>query len=134
MAHSAVHFSTGLWLGTLLHLKPFVTALVKRTRLAPRLGRMLLWSYGLAVYAMLPGILENIGVPDAVCHGWWMNIFIFHHLLDVLEKEGLIVGAAGILSGFACHYTLLMTALVVARRRRHRQQLQDRFHTAPHRP
>jgi hypothetical protein len=130
MAHSAVHFSAGLWLGTLLHMKPYVMAWLRRARLAPVIGRMLVWSYGLAVYAVLPGILEHIGLPAAVCRGWWMNIFVFHHLLGILEKEGLIVGAAGILGGFACHYTLLMAALMVTRRRRRIQQLQDALHAA----
>lgn len=104
-----------------MQMKPFILALINRARMAPRLGRMLLLSYCMGVYAIMPGILEHAGIPRAVCHGWWMNIFIFHHLLDMLEKGGLIVGTIGILSGFAVQYTLLMVALIVTRRRRIRR-------------
>jgi hypothetical protein len=84
---------------------------------------MLLAAYALGAFAVVPGLLPNLGVPQRIAAGWWMNLFLFHPLIDRARHGGVLVGEALIVTLFAAHYALVLSALWLARRR---SELRDR--------
>lgn len=111
MAHSAFHFSLGMAFGTSMLLRPVFQRLIAGRKLAVCFGKWLIASYGLGVLAIAPGLLGSIGVPETVCRGWWMNIFLFHPLIDKVKTGGMLIGELGIISCFLLQYLLLLAAL-----------------------
>lgn len=117
MAHSALHFSLGMVLGSVATLPAVVRAWLHRARLNRAIGRWLLVSYAVGFYAIVPSLLGWLGVPDAICRGPWMNIFILHPLLTRLRGGGLILAGFALVFCFVLPYTVLLAALARARRK-----------------
>jgi hypothetical protein len=64
-----------------------------------------------------PSLLRMAGVPEGVRAGWWMNVFVFHPLINQIKPGGgLLIGEVLILGVFAMQYALLVLALVASRR------------------
>ncbi len=116
MADRLIHLSVGLLMGTLLFL-PSVFRRWSSGRLASAIARLLVASFVMGVFAVIPNILRFLGCPDGFCSGWWMNIFLFHSLLDRVRPGGLLVGGVLVVVCFALQYGLLLLAIVHVRRR-----------------
>lgn len=111
MSAATMHLALGLLLGT-LWTTPRVWACWRAGQpLAGVLGRALLVTYGLACFAVFPSLLRRLGVPAAVCEGWWMNVFLGYPLLNRLRAGGLKLGALLIFALFALHYGVLLLAI-----------------------
>ena len=79
--------------------------------MAPAFKRWLVLSYGMAFFAIVPGLLRFCGVPAPLYQGWWMNVFLFHPAIDRIETGGMLVGGFGITLCFGFQYGLLLCAL-----------------------
>ena len=117
MAHSALHFSLGMAVGTAAAWRPMLRARRTGSRLSPVYGRWLLLCYGLGVYAIIPSLLRRLGVPESVCSAWWMNVFLLHPLLTRLKPGGDILGPAVLLLCIAAQYAWLFLGVLLCRRR-----------------
>jgi len=111
VADRLLHFATGMVLGLVLFVPGVVRAWRAGDRLSPVLGRMIVTGLTVGGLAVVPSVLSRIGVPSAVCRGWWMNVFVFHPLLDRLRPGGLLIGEAATISLFCCQYVLVLVAL-----------------------
>jgi len=115
MAHSAMHFVIGLAAGTAVLLPSVVKAARRNDRLAPAFAKWIAISWALGLLAIVPSLLRGLGVPAAVCSGWWMNLFLFHPLADRLKPGGMLVGELGVALLLTLQYVLLLLALQRAR-------------------
>lgn len=111
MAHSAIHFSLGIVVGTAVALPPLATAWRKGEPLASHFLRWFLLSYGLGLFALVPAFLKAWGCSAGICQGWWMNLFLFHPLLGRLKSGGNAIGPAIIFCCCAFQYLLLLAAI-----------------------
>ena len=111
MTHSGIHLLAGVLLATGLCTPRILEAWRNKTPLAPPLGRWLLLSYALGLYALIPSFLRHAGLPDSVCRGWGMNIFLLHPWIKSLNLGGKIAGGAAILAVVSLHYGTLLLAL-----------------------
>ena len=118
MAHTSLHFALGLAVGTAVFLPFILRAIGRNERAAPLFLRWFLLSYGLALFAAAPNFLRAAGMPARVAGGWWMNVFLFHPLLDHVKKGGALLGELGILLCFAVQYITLLGAYRRAKRRK----------------
>lgn len=114
-AHPFFHFGLGMVAGSLLALKPLIGRWYHRRRLSPAFVWWFALSYGLGVFAVFPGLLRLVGVPDVICDGWWMNIFLLHPTLNQLRPGGMLIGEFLIVGIFAMQYL----SMVVLGTRRH---------------
>ena len=114
MAHSAMHFAIGLAVGTAAFLPSLVKAARRNGKRAPAFARWIGISWALALFAVVPNLLRGFGVPDAICSGWWMNVFLFHPLADRLKSGGMLIGELGIALLLTLQYVLLLAALYTA--------------------
>lgn len=110
-ADSTVHFALGMLTGMILFIHPVIRDKIAGRKLAPAFKTWLIMSYGIAVFAIIPNILRRIGVPDTICNGWWMNIFLLHPLINRLKHGGMLIGRIGIIACFTIQYILLLTAI-----------------------
>lgn len=115
MTHSAIHFSLGVVVTSTFFAPGILHALRRQQKLAPLLLRWLLASYAAGLWAVLPAILRHAGLPESVCGGWWMNLFLFHPLLSQLHLGGVIIGGACLAAVFALQYGTVLLALWSAR-------------------
>lgn len=118
MAHSAMHFTIGLAVGTAAFLPSVVKAWRHQDTVAPAFARWIGLSWALALFAIAPSLLRHLGFPVGFCSGWWMNIFLFHPLADRLKHGGMLVGELGIATCLTLQYVLLLVALRRALTRR----------------
>lgn len=118
MAHSALHFSIGMAAGTAATLSAVVKAWLGGGKVCRSIGKWLLISYGLGVYAIIPSLLRWSGVPETVSGGWWMNVFLLHPFLTRFKAGGMIPAGFAILLCFVIPYAVILAAI---RRARFRQ-------------
>ena len=119
MAHSALHFSVGMIAGTAVALPALARAWREDGRLSPHFRRWMLWAYGLGALAIVPALLRKAGLPDAVCEGWWMNVFMLHSLINtVIRREAMPQTGALLALCFGCQYVLILLAIRRQRARR----------------
>jgi len=111
MAHSALHFSIGMAVGSAATLHGVARAWLARANVADPIGKWLLISYGLGIYAILPSLFRWCGVPETVTSGWWMNVFLLHPFLTGLKAGGMIPAGFAILLCFVIPYALILAAL-----------------------
>ncbi len=111
MAHSSLHFFIGQLAGMVIFMPRLVRSFRRQQQLAFAFRSWLILSYSLAVFAIIPNILRRIGVPENICNGWWMNIFMFHSILDQIRHGGMLIGQAGIIACFSFQYVFLLTTL-----------------------
>lgn len=124
MAHSVLHFSIGLAVGTAAALPPLVRAWRRQQNLAPFFARWLATAYGLGFLAIVPGLLRRLGLPGVCCDGWWMNVFLFHPLLNAMvPREDMPLAVGALAACFTLHYGLVLLALR-RRQRSNRRRLE----------
>lgn len=111
MTDSTLHFALGMLTGMILFIHPVIRNKIAGRKLAPAFKTWLIMSYCLAVFAIIPNILRRIGVPDTICNGWWMNVFLLHPLINGLKNGGMVIGRIGIITCFTIQYILLLTAI-----------------------
>lgn len=108
MAHPIFHFSTVLAAATAIQI-PFLYKKMKSgQRPSQVIARFLIIAYGLAFFAITPNILGHLGMPDAFWTGWWMNVFIFHHAIDIIQNGGALIGELLYILCFTLQYTLIL--------------------------
>ncbi|MCE9614020.1 MAG: hypothetical protein K8T26_07055 [Lentisphaerae bacterium] len=117
MAHSTLHFAVGMALGTAVSLPPLIADWTRRRPLAPRFARWFVVSYATGTYAVIPAILRQLGVHDAICDGPWMNVFLLYPWMNAVKPGAVTSGplALGALLGF--QYLLLILAIAWTRHR-----------------
>jgi len=108
---STSHFAVGMVVGTAAATPLLWRQWRQRGSSATAIGRWLLWSYGLGLYAVVPNILLRCGLPDGLCRGPWMNVFLLHPLLDGMGTGGMYRGGAAIAVQFAAQYILMLLAI-----------------------
>lgn len=110
MAHSAMHFGIGLTSGALAGLPLVFKAVRRRMPPAGAAAKWLIASYAAAVIAVIPSILDNLGVPANITSSWPMNIFLLHPVIN-LKKGGKLIGEVLIVACFFFQYLILMILL-----------------------
>lgn len=115
MAHAALHFAVGLAAGMAVQAPALRRAWDQGRELAPAVMRWLLVSWGLGFWAIIPSLLRYAGVPAGFCNGWWMNLFLFHPLINHFGPHGTIIGAALFVAGFSFQYAVLVAAIRMKR-------------------
>jgi hypothetical protein len=120
MAHSTLHFALGMAVGSIPMLPPLLSAWARTKPLAPPFARWFAVSYGVGLFAVVPALLRNLGVPDALCDHPAMNVFLFYPWINI-AKPGAITSGPLILGAIlGGQYALLLAALAHTRWR-HRQ-------------
>jgi hypothetical protein len=134
MAHSALHFALGAVTGAAAAAPPLAAAWRGGGPLARPYRLWLGASYGLALWAVVPPLLGSLGVPDAVCKAWWMNVFLLHPALTRLKDGGAVAGTLVLLAVGSAQYILLLMGVRLAQRRVRAAGAQSAPHSAPPRP
>ena len=116
MAESVFHFAVGMAIGTAAFMPGLVCRFKVGERLSAFFARWFAVSFGLAIFAIIPGLLVRIGLPSRFLDAWWMNVFVLFPALNKFKHGGFIVGTALILACGAVMYLSLL--LAIARRRR----------------
>ncbi|MEI6809555.1 MAG: hypothetical protein WCN95_12615 [bacterium] len=115
MAESIFHFAVGLAVGTAV----FVPALVRHFKTGERMSAVFAkWfavAFGLAVLAIIPGLLVRMGLPERFLTAWWMNSFVLFPALNSFKHGGFIVGTAITLGCGAVMYLSLLLAIGLKR-------------------
>ena len=111
MAHTALHFSIGMAVGSAATLHGVAKAWLARGKVAGPIGKWLVISYGLGVVAVIPSLLRWVGVPETITGGWWMNVFLLHPFLTRLKAGGMIPAGFAVLLCFIVPYALILAAL-----------------------
>ena len=113
MADRAIHFGVGITLGLLIALPRLYRDLKSGNMLAPAFARLLAISCGVGLLAVVPNVLHRMGCSSAFCSGWWMNIFVAHHLIGQLRPGGgALIGQVLIVLCFSSQYALMFAALL----------------------
>jgi hypothetical protein len=116
MAHSAIHFSIGMIAGSIATFPPIIKVWLGQAALTKKISRWLLISYVTGIYAIIPSLLGWLGLPNNFCNGWWMNIFLFHPLINKLGTTGRLIPATiAVFLCFIIPYTVLLAALYRAK-------------------
>lgn len=116
MAHANLHMAAGMAVATAVTGWPLARAWVTGAAVAQPLGRMLLASYALGVWALLPNLLTSAGMSPAIHHVWWANLFVGHAAIDRRVPGGLLIGELILVAILVLHYALLVAAIARARR------------------
>lgn len=115
MAHANFHMAAGLALATAATAWPVVRAWRQRLALARPIARMLLASYALGAWAVVPNLLTSLGLSAAVHRAPWANVFVGHAAIDLRYDGGLLVGELLMVAVFASHFAVLVAAIARAR-------------------
>lgn len=119
MASAALHFAVGLAVGMAAQSVPLHAAWARGKGLTPAIRRWLWVSWLTGTWAIIPSLLRYAGLPDAFYGGWWMNLFLFHPLINQWGPHGTIIGAAAFVAGFAFQYGVILAAILRIRRHSH---------------
>jgi hypothetical protein len=116
MAHVTLHFSIGMLIGLLCMGRLLLGAWRGGRPLAGLCARTILLALALGVYASIPSLLRRLGVPDAVCDGWWMNVFLGYPLIkSIFTCGGMPLGGLAVTAAFGAPYLFLLVAMRRAR-------------------
>lgn len=118
MAHANLHMAAGMAVATAVTAWPVVKAWWSEAAMARPVARMLLASYGLGLWALVPNLATSAGLSPSIHHAGWANIFLGHAWIDRRNDGGLLVGELVMVAIFALHYAVLVLALARARRLR----------------
>ncbi len=118
MAHANLHMAAGMAVATAVTAWPVVRAWWQRRPMAKPVARLLLASYGLGLWALMPNLVTSAGGSPAIHRAPWANIFLAHAWIDQRNDGGLLVGELLMVALFALHYAVLVLALARARRLR----------------
>lgn len=118
MAHVTLHFSIGILTATVLMSRGLVCAWRTDQPLARRVGRWLLVSWGLGATACIPSLLRRAGLPDAVCDGVWMNVFLAYPVIkSVFSYGGMPLGVLALIATTGAQYAFIIACIRRARAR-----------------
>lgn len=116
MAHVTLHFSVGMLIGMLCMSRPLLPAWRDGRPLAGLCARAMVLALALGVYASIPSLLRRLGVPDDVCDGWWMNVFLGYPLIkSVFTAGGMPLGGLAVTAAFGAPYLFMLAAVRRAR-------------------
>jgi hypothetical protein len=118
MAHANLHMAAGMATATAVMVWPVLRAWRKQAPLARPVAWMLLSSYALGLWALVPNLATSAGLPASIHHVWWANVFLGHALIDRRNHGGLLVGELVMVMILAFQYVVLVAAMARARRRR----------------
>ncbi|MDA0578132.1 MAG: hypothetical protein O3B24_08535 [Verrucomicrobia bacterium] len=122
MAHSTLHFAAGLAIGSAAALPPLLCAWHRGQQLAPAFARWFAIGYATGTFAVVPAILRNLGVPDAICDGPWMNVFLLYPWMNAVKPGAVTMGPLVLATILGAQYALLIAALVWTRHALHKSQ------------
>ena len=122
MAHANLHMAAGMATATAVLVWPVVKAWRQQAPLARPVAWMLLSSYALGLWALVPNLATSAGFSPGIHNAWWANIFLGHALIDRRNDGGLLVGELLMVMVLAFHYAVLVAALARARRQRDQAQ------------
>lgn len=117
MAHATLHFAAGLSTGMMVMGPSLRRAWDHALELPPSVGRWMAASWGLGFWAVIPSLLHFAGMPDSLCQGWWMNLFLFHPLINQHGPHATIIGSASFVGAFAFQYGVILLAIRSRRRK-----------------
>ncbi|MDA1044335.1 MAG: hypothetical protein O3C57_03825, partial [Verrucomicrobia bacterium] len=69
-------------LGSLISAPRFLKALWRGEALSGHFRNWFIASYAAGIFAIIPGVLRRLGLSNALCDGWWMNIFLFYPAIN----------------------------------------------------
>jgi hypothetical protein len=116
VAHANFHIAAGIAVGTAATALPVLRAWHAGRPVARPIARLLVASYALGFWAVVPAALTTLGAPAAVHHAWWADVFLLHAQIDRRIERGLLIGELAIAAAFVAHYLLVLVALRRARR------------------
>jgi hypothetical protein len=120
MAHVTLHFSLGMAVATACMAPALRTAWENRTPLAGLFRKWFTFCYLLGIYAVVPSLLRRMGLPNELCDGWWMNLFLFYPLVKkVLSFGGMPLGGAVMFTFFTLQYGITVIAIIRQKRKPH---------------
>ncbi len=111
MAHAALHFAVGLATGMAIQAPRIRQAWTRGQKLAPTVWRWLWLSWLMGTWAIVPSLLRYMGLSDSFCGGWWMNLFLFHPLINHWGPHGTIIGSVALVACFVFQYTVIVAAI-----------------------
>ena len=117
MAHAALHFTAGMVVGMVVLAPMLHRNWQAGCKLAPTVMSWLLGSWGTGIWAIIPSLLRYAGLPESFTGGWWMNLFLFHPLINHRGPHATIIGAALLVGTFITQYTLIVMAIIRVRGR-----------------
>jgi hypothetical protein len=118
MAHANLHMAAGMAVATAVMVWPVVTAWRSEAPLARPVARLLLSSYVLGLWALIPNLATSAGFSPSIHRAGWANVFLGHAWIDERNDGGLLIGELVMVAIFAFHYGVLVLALARARRLR----------------
>ncbi len=104
-----MHFGIGLAAGAASGL-PFLKAALKEDA-SRNAAIWLAMSYVLGAAAVFPSLLGLMGVPESVTSAWFMNIFLFHPIIDRVKTGGKLIGETLVVSCFLLQYLMMLILL-----------------------
>ena len=118
MAHVTLHFSIGILAATTVMGRGLVRAWRADQPMARRVGRWLIASWALGAAACIPSLLRQAGLPDAICDGAWMNVFLAYPLIKSLfSYGGMPLGVLGLIATTGAQYVFIIACILRARSR-----------------
>lgn len=118
MAHSTLHFTMGWMVGSALSAPAVRHAWKTGSTLSPAFRRWFALSYLVGIYAVVPGVLRRLGVADAICDGWWMNVFVLYPLVNGWKSGAVTMGPLVLGACLGAQYIILVAAVWRARHSR----------------
>ena len=111
MAQSTLHFAFGMAVGSVWVLPGLWKRWKQALPMAGTIGRWLLLSYGLGLYASLPSVLRRITSGADWATAGWTNLFLFYPLIEKLDLPSVALGELCIAACFAAQYGLILLAI-----------------------
>lgn len=115
MSSTILHMAIGMGAGTLIFARLPIRAFRGSDSPAKDLARWIAASWALGVFAAAPNFLAAAGLPYSLFDGWWSNIFLFHHLIDLLKPGGDLIGQLAVSFCGAVQYTAIICVLAKIR-------------------
>ena len=116
MAHAALHFAFGMTVGMAAAAPRLRRAWQAGKTIAPATVHWLGSAWAMGAFAIIPSLLRFSGVPESVCGGWWMNLFLLHPLMNASLPQSTIVGSTAFMGLFVLQYLLILAAIARVRR------------------
>ncbi|MFO7870089.1 MAG: hypothetical protein R6V03_01490 [Kiritimatiellia bacterium] len=116
MAHSVFHFAAAQAGATAILIFAALPKLLKRRPSAMIMGRGLTAVYLFSILAVVPSVLRHFGIISAGPAPFWMNIFVFHPLIDRAVDGGMLIGRLLLVTCFLTQYAVILYSLIRARK------------------
>jgi hypothetical protein len=111
MAHSNLHMAAGMLVGTAVTAPQLIAAWRAHRPLARPIARLLIATYAVGVFALLPNLI-GLAVSSPTIHdAWWADLFVLHRTIDRRTERGLLIGELVIAGCFVAQYLLILIAI-----------------------